>query len=264
MLLGNAGSVKQLLLLHKFIERHARLMCRMVGYVSQRAIPVASLLQALAAQAKEGRECPHGDGWGMALRLDGHWLWVRQASPIWQAPLDVLGELRSDLGIFHARKASPNTPINLSKVHPFVIPDARQAHAMESAMVFCHNGTVRIPERIPVAAPADAIDSERYFALVVETLKETTSLQEAVKRAAQAIVSAEAQPSSLNCLLSDGESLIAYRGAVLPENMEYHTLYVQESPGCTVVSTEPLPDQLYGKPRALELGETVQISVSYL
>ncbi|MCX7964135.1 MAG: class II glutamine amidotransferase [Candidatus Sumerlaea chitinivorans] len=239
-------------------------MCRMVGFVSKTAIPVAPFLKALALQAREGRECPHGDGWGMALRIEGHWLWVRQALPIWEAPFDALSELCSNIGIIHARKASPNTPINLTKVHPFVLPDPRHADATESALVFCHNGTVRVPERIPVVAPAHAIDSERYFALVVESLKETTSLQEAVKRAAQAIVSAGAQPSSLNCLLSDGESLIAHRGAVLRENMEYHTLYVQESLGCTVVSTEPLPDQLYGKPRALELGETVQISVPHL
>jgi len=238
-------------------------MCRMIGFVSETPIPAAPFLKALAVQAREGRECPHGDGWGMALRVNGHWLWVRQASPIWEGPLDALGELRADLGILHARQASPNTPINLNKVHPFVMPDPRHPDEKNFVLIFCHNGTVRIPERIPVAVPADAIDSERYFALVVKSLKETNHLQSAVKSASETIINAGAQPSSLNCLLSDGESLIAYRGAVLPENLEYHTLYVQRSSGCTVLSTEPLPEPLYGNPQALQLGETVMISVQY-
>jgi hypothetical protein len=104
--------------------------------------------------------------------------------------------------------------------------------------MFCQNGTIRKHERLKTSLGPDAIDTEKYFDVVIKHYKQTQDLGGAVLAAAKEIEECGGDATSLNCCISDGRELVTYRGKILPQNAGYHTLYVHEEPGLAVVSTE--------------------------
>ncbi len=104
--------------------------------------------------------------------------------------------------------------------------------------MFCQNGTIRKHERLKTSLGPNAIDTEKYFDIVIRHYKHRPDLGDAILASAAEIQGVNADPTSLNCCISDGRELVCYRGKILPENAGYHTLFVHEEPGMAVVSTE--------------------------
>jgi predicted glutamine amidotransferase len=207
-------------------------MCRMIGVVSRAPVPCGQFLDELVKQSRYGMEAEHGDGYGVALFTGGHWLHVREQCPVWEGALDGLREVLATIMILHSRKASDRTTIELTKLHPFAWP------GRPPGVMFCQNGTIRHHERLRTRAPGSAIDTEKYFDLVIQQLETGAPLDSSVAAAAREIDEAGADPTSLNAMLSDGKELVAYKGRILPENEEYHTLWTADAADASVVTTE--------------------------
>ncbi|MCX7719267.1 MAG: class II glutamine amidotransferase [Candidatus Sumerlaeaceae bacterium] len=212
----------------------------MIGVLAREPVEAAQFVDALMVQARDGkrppgpRSRPHEDGYGVAVYSGGHWIHIREQCPMWVGALDASRRLCGTVMLLHARLASPDLRIDLTKTHPFA------AATNGSTLMFCHNGTIRAAERLPVACPDHATDTERYFALVLERVKAKQGLSDALLATAEMIYSTVGEDAvSVNALLTDGRELVAYRGRITPQNMNYHTLFVAESPALRVVSTEP-------------------------
>lgn len=208
-------------------------MCRMIGVVSRRPLEAGPYIGALSRQAQHGQLAPHGDGYGLALLRDGHWLHIREQCPIWDGALEGLAAVPATVMLLHARLASPGMPINLTKLHPFCQPGA------PPGVMFCHNGTIRNHAALRTNLGADAIDTEKYFDIFMRRYALEPDLGKALEDAAAEIWSGGCDPTSLNALVSGGRELVTYKGPVLPENIGYHTLFLHEEPEASVISTEP-------------------------
>ncbi len=221
-------------------------MCRMIAVVAREPIVAAPFLEELAAQSRMGVESPHGDGFGAAIFTGGHWLHVREQSPAWAVALEAFGKIRGTLMLLHSRKASDPTTINLTKLHPFCWPGFGQG------VMFCQNGTIRKHEKIQTRLDASAIDTEKYFDVVIRHYEKSKDFGEAISAAAEEIERCGADATSLNAFLSDGKELVAYKGKILEQNSCYHTLFVKEEAGISVVSTEPFHGEKKEQWKALE------------
>lgn len=222
-------------------------MCRMIAGAAAGAVEIGPFLDALACQSRSGIHAPHADGYGLAVLSGGHWIHVREQCPLWEGQYHSLRALRGNVFVLHARQATPGMTINLTKLHPFCWPGSHPG------LMFCHNGSIRRAQLLNTPTlDAGAIDTERYFDLVIRHYQSTRNLGAALRQAVEEIQAAHADATSLNAFLTDGQSLVAWKGRVLPENKDYHTLFVHESDELALVSTEvfPLPDN--GKWRELE------------
>lgn len=232
-------------------------MCRMIGFSASQPLRVGPLVEALAYQAQHGcrpwGRC-HEDGWGIVLKTSGGCIWVRCDRPIWEFPWQELGNTHATVGLLHCRLASPHTPVELSKVHPFV------ATVGGKTIAFCHNGTIHNARDLPapanVSLPLNAIDTEIYFAYVQEKLLAGgTAVELAVPQAVDQMRQQGAKASSFNALCLAGDRLVAFRGPIDHEYDYYYTLFMQERDGACVVSTEPLEG--WGDARPLAEGEAI-------
>jgi predicted glutamine amidotransferase len=216
-------------------------MCRMIGFSAAQPRRVGEFLDALAHQAQWGCRPwgrPHGDGWGMMLLTPSGWFHTRCDHPIWKSQLDRLADLEASCGLMHCRLASPDTPVNITKVHPFC------AVVSGASVAFAHNGTIRNVSALPPPAnadlPSDAIDTEFYFAHVRQRLGDGLADDEALRGTVAFLMGAGADVSSLNALMLRGDTLSAIKGPIDDEYRHYYTLYVHTRDDAVVVSTEPL------------------------
>ena len=207
-------------------------MCRMIGVIAREPVMIGGFLNALVQQSALGVESPHGDGYGVSVLRDGHWLNIREQSPIWEGATGSLSTLTGTVLILHSRKASPGTAINLTKLHPFCWPGENPG------LMFCQNGTIHRPDKLRGNFNSSAIDTEKYFDMVTGNYETSRNLATSLQQAVLEIEQADADPTSLNALLSDGRELIAWKGRILPENTGYHTLFTFETPDLAVVSTQ--------------------------
>jgi predicted glutamine amidotransferase len=207
-------------------------MCRMIAVVSEKPVACGPFLDELAKQSCGGVESPHGDGFGAAIFTRGHWFHVREQCPVWDAARSALNSIEGTILLLHSRKASDPTSINLTKLHPFCWPGKGQG------IMFCQNGTIRKHDRLKTSLGPEAIDTEKYFEIVIRHYQQKQDMGDAVLAAAKEIEDAGADATSLNCCISDGHELVTYKGKILPQNAGYHTLFVHEEPGLSVVSTE--------------------------
>lgn len=208
-------------------------MCRMIAGLARTPVEISSFLDALVEQSRSGRHAPHADGYGLAILSDGHWISIREQCPIWEGQVEAFRGLTGTAFLLHARQATPGMSINLTKLHPFCWPGT------EPGLMFCQNGSIRRAQMLDTPTlPPDAIDSERYFDLVIREYQSVRELAPALRLAVREIESANADPTSLNAFLTDGSTLVAWKGRVLPENQDYHTLFVHESPDLALISTE--------------------------
>ncbi len=204
----------------------------MIGVIARDPIAMGPFLAALQDQARSGVEAPHEDGYGIAVFTGSHWLNLHEQCPIWDNAFPSMSGIQGTVLILHARKASPGTPINLTKLHPFCCADE------PPGVMFCQNGTIRKPERLSEGGNPSAIDTEKYFDRVIYHRSVAGDYGQALQDTDGDIRAMGGDPTSLNAFLSDGRELIAWKGAVLPENVNYHTLYVREGLGMAVVTTE--------------------------
>jgi predicted glutamine amidotransferase len=222
----------------------------MLGFSADHPLSIAPFLDALAHQAQYGVKPgnrPHEDGWGMLVRTPAGFVHARFDHAMWKSDYDGFRHLCATVGVFHARLASENTPIDLTKVHPFC------ARSGNDLLAFCHNGSVGnvalMPRPTRISLPEDAIDSEIYFSLVREMILDGQTPAEALRSAAQNIFATPCEASSLNALLLAGNRLAAFKGRTLPSYSHYHTLSMHKGDGCIVISTEPVSG--FGEPEPL-------------
>lgn len=218
-------------------------MCRMVGFSASSPVKIGPFLEAVAFQAQHGCRPwgrPHGDGWGLVVATKDGWLHARNDRPIWEFPLHHLAGLEATCGLVHARLASPNTPVDITKVHPFC------AIVGGRSVAFCHNGSVSNAEhilpRVKIPLPHNAIDTELYFALVQERFHDGLDATLAIEEAARTILEAGCTASSLNALLLAQDELVALRGPVMKGLEHYYSLYYYQVNDCCIVSTECLSE----------------------
>ena len=221
-------------------------MCRMIGVIARKPAAARPFLNELALQSREGEQAPHGDGFGAAIFTGGHWLHVREQCPAWDVSVAALGTIESTLMLLHSRKASDPATRNLTKLHPFCRADRGPG------VMFCQNGTIRQHEQMRTRLDDSAIDTEKYFDVVMRHFEAVSDFGKAFLCAADEIKSCGADPASLNALISDGKELVAYKGEILAENCCYHTLFIKEEPHISVVSTEPFQGEEEGRWRPLD------------
>src|SRR5436305_1168709 len=136
-------------------------MCRMIAIVAREPVAAGPFLEELAIQSRDGADAPHGDGFGAAIFTGGHWLHLREQCPIWDRSAAALGTISGTLMLLHARKASDPATVNLTKLHPFCRPGGGHG------IMFCQNGTIRQHEKMQTQLDASAIDTEKYFDVVM-------------------------------------------------------------------------------------------------
>ncbi len=183
-------------------------MCRLLGVVAPRPLPLPALLRDNLASFTALSE-RHKDGWGTAFwDRDGALQRVRaveRASDSDHYAETVRGAW-TDAGMLHLRRASKGLALTSANTHPFVDGDVAFAHngfaepidALD-ALVAQHGG----------AASEGTTDSERYFRLV-RALMTRMAPERALLFAAQLIASAT-RAESLNALLLTPDALYALR-----------------------------------------------------
>lgn len=224
-------------------------MCRFTLYLGP-DIRLASLLlepsHSLIRQSTHSREREeplNGDGFGVgwyARDLAGEPAVFRSITPAWNnRNLHNLARVvASDCILAHVRAATQSSGVNEANCHPFRF----------QKYLFMHNGDVgnfrRVRRRILDSVCDEAYsnvygstDSECFFALCIdELLKQPASLP-AEDKLASALAGAiarvvrlvaahgDAEPSYMNCALSDGENAVVSRytddSADSPESLYY-------------------------------------------
>jgi len=131
----------------------------------------------------------------------------------------------------HLRKASPDTPVTIHETHPF----------LHGTMLFCHNGTIFSSGNQPLGP---GLDSVQLFQKIREC-----SLEKAIS------FFWDYQYTSLSCMLTDGDTIWAYRD--FRKDEEYYTVYYLASDSCVILCSEPL---FPGGWRLLQNHELVSVS----
>jgi glutamine amidotransferase len=224
----------------------------MLGMIGTPPLPAQDVLNAFYPLCTEGvvekgMKPGHLDGWAASGFKDGRAVYfARSTKPAdtckaeYQEAIDRVGKSGSPIVISHFRKTSGTPPI-ISNTHPFHWRD----------WVFAHQGTVFGAEAsIPLneTAPFGDTDSERLFFWIWEeihaTADPTAALVAMLKKAREQLVY-----SSLNFLMSDGQTLWAYRefsdkrmekGETLEERETYYSLYTAQTGQSAIVCSEPL------------------------
>lgn len=177
---------------------------------------------ALKRMAEKGLRSPHGDGFGFAYSAGNEYGVFKSLKHIWDYAHPFM---EINLGIFHARKASPGYTLNLHHVHPFI----SETHA--KTWLFAHNGTIYD------VGDEKIIDSQYYFKRILEELKSSTpknALLEAAKK-----IETEKRFSSLTCMLSDLENIWVMKYCK-EDTDKLHTLFYMEQEDVKIISSEPI------------------------
>ncbi|MGD9235238.1 MAG: class II glutamine amidotransferase [Desulfobacterales bacterium] len=193
----------------------------------------------------------HKDGWGMAGSNDQKTVMVeimRQMGSAYDSKnyQEVVYSMRIPSHIFlcHLRKASPNIPISLANVHPFI----------QDGWAFIHNGSIYQAESLRrdpgFILSSDGSDSEHFFHYLLTSLLENQTPQDKLEIIADAVSSVTLEYTALNSMISNGNELFIIRSCQKYE--EYYTLFYYHLPDGVIISSEILeshglnPDQWIG------------------
>ena len=183
----------------------------------------------------------HGDGWGVARSTRLRRVSVRKrADAARTSPefADWARGRRTDSGIAHLRWATMGLGIGPDNTHPFT----------NGRVAFAHNGSIRPPEALDGLLTQRSqrqrqgtTDSERYFLLVAERLRDGASPADALRTTADEIA-ATTPFTSLNCLLLTPDELYAFcrfdpDGDLEDKDPEYYDLRYRVSGDAVVVSS---------------------------
>lgn len=219
-------------------------MCRMIA-ASGRFNPEAirKALESMAANDNPahshekrplGANYQHTDGWGAAW-LAGDTVRVRHSihSCLEDRSLHDVDDLRTDLLVLHARRASRVGTVQIENTHPFLV----EYHGRPWA--FCHNGEVRDLRSLHPAtgiSPLGTMDSERFFHHLLYHL-ELNSVEDAVRVGIEGI----REFTALNCvLLTADRAVVASRKHPQMGIADYHTMWEGRGPSVRVISSEPV------------------------
>ena len=214
-------------------------MCRMIAYASLEPVDASPYLGHLARFCERGNLVAgwekhaggnHPDGWGIAWRRGDEIRCVRSGKPAASDPLLRELRVRTDRFIGHVRFASNPETVHAGNSHPF----------LASGIALAHNGTFRgrIGDEGDARGVSDTLVflellaerwKERTLPGLAETLREMLSDRELV-----------GEYSAANLLIASGDRLFAFRR--FRRHPEYYTLYLKESDGCRIASSQPLDD----------------------
>ncbi len=237
-------------------------MCRVIGitnfdYSRHQKIVERFCELARSGVVMAGDPPGHEDGWGLAFYQEGRLI-------VHKSGVNLLEETDKVIRILSAAKTSPVMILHLRKSAWAHTSNTRHAHPFHQGnTVFFHNGVVfdyqgLIPDIGLPGLPADARDTEVFFFHVMSGGAQ--DLGRAFLDSA-ALIQRKHKYSALNCLLSDGVKLFAYRDYA--KEPDYYSLYKAFSENSCIVSSEPLDENirwdLMAKEEflAIELGDMV-------
>lgn len=182
----------------------------------------------------QGDEPPgHKDGWGIvSFRNDTPWYVGRSERPMhldpsFDAALRNVCSLEGpNVLIAHARRGSEGSRA-LVNTHPFV----------EDGLVFAHNGTVKKFTPQTKHKAKGQTDSERLFSALLDRLDGKDNLKSAVRSLITEDVAGH-EYSAVILLVSDGRTLLGYRGYSDERNAWYYNLMVSVCPEVVTIFQE--------------------------
>lgn len=183
-------------------------MCRLLGYASRAAEPVAQSLGRANFDEFTSLARLHADGWGMAWQ-DSDGGVQAQRSPDGATQDPAYAELSDTAlgrsGLVHLRWATDGLAVAPDNTHPFV----------DGNLALAHNGSISpIPELESLLRPefrerlVGATDSERYFRFVTQCVHDAGDVDAGVVAAVTDLHAAFPQ-SSLNAVVVAPGRLIA-------------------------------------------------------
>jgi predicted glutamine amidotransferase len=224
----------------------------MLGMMGVPPLPVKEALNAFYPLCTEGcvmnnMKPGHLDGWGAsgfkenrAVYFGRETLPANESRDEFNQAVDRARKSETPVVIAHFRKVA-GSPTGISNTHPFHWRD----------WVFAHDGTIFGAEAsLPLneTAPYGETDSERFFLWIWEqvhaTADPTAALAALLKKSRETLVF-----SSLNFLMSDGQTLWAYRdfgdkrlekGETPADREKHYTLYTAASGKNALVCSDPL------------------------
>ena len=193
-------------------------MCRLMGFASATSRSLTEIVGPEQASTFQQLGSVHRDGWGTAW-LEGAGVpgivdSVRRTA-VGSGDAELTGAIRGSVSrseIFHLRWASPGLPVQVENNHPFTA----------DGLAFAHNGNITPLEPLrelldeeSAAGLNGVTDSEMYFALIRQRVREGLELEDAVVRVVTEL--REIYPrSSLNGLLLTPDRLIAISASAKP------------------------------------------------
>ncbi|MHA1941211.1 MAG: class II glutamine amidotransferase [Candidatus Hodarchaeales archaeon] len=233
-------------------------MCRLLGIYGKVEI-WKNLLREFQKQAETGIILPiknlepgHKDGWGFACSRndqDGMKLVGKHVGNAYNNPVysKYINEFTSQPQILlgHLRKASPGIKISLRNCHPFIT----------NQWAFIHNGTIynaetlKYNEKYPFTS--NNSDSEFYFHYLLTNLEKNNSNFPPIKSLINSLINLEIGFTSLNCILTNGNSFYVVRFS-----KKYHssyTLFCYQDDYGVAFSSEPLITDFLSKKSWIEI-----------
>ena len=235
-------------------------MCRVLGITNFNYSRHQAIVEGFCELANTGMvmdEDPpgHEDGWGLAFYQDGQLVVHKSGISLLDESdqvLDILSTLKtSPLMIIHLRKSAWDDRFSTRHAHPF----------HHGNTVFFHNGVVYdyqglLPDITLPGLGADALDTEVFFFHVMsgknqDLGRDFLDTAELIKR--------KHRFSAMNCLLSDGVKLFAYRDYA--KEADYYSLYKASSENSCLISSEPLDETMQWEMMAQEEFLTIDLAL---
>lgn len=232
-------------------------MCRLLGVTNFAYARHENVVRNFCALARSGKVMAgdppgHGDGWGLAFYDKGR-LVVHKSGGNLLDETDRVIEALSGVGgspvmILHLRKSAWQDTSSTRHAHPFQYDN----------VAFVHNGVVYgyqglLAEVTVPGLGTDALDTEVFFYRVMSA--RALGLGPALLDTVAAIKRGYTF-SALNCLLSDGSKLYAYRD--YSKEPDYYSLYKAWSETSCLVSSEPLDEGLHWE--LMQKGEFLEVA----
>jgi predicted glutamine amidotransferase len=232
-------------------------MCRMVGVVFRREVPMGTLVDLrhvseigkIPGQATLG----HRDGWGIVSFANGSPTYIGRSSrwayqdPSFDAALKEVTKITPpNILIAHVRALSVGQA-SLPNTHPFVM----------DGLVLAHNGTVEGFKPMTNHKPKGATDSELLLARLADLMDEKKDLRASLKSlVVDDLLRLEFSAAIL--LVSDGNRLYGYRDYSPGKSSEYYDLRISKGDDCVVFFQESTVKHDAELPR-LKKGELVMV-----
>jgi len=194
-------------------------MCRLFGVIANKPVDIEfSFFKADTPFKDFSKKNP--DGWGIGwYENDGPKVFKEAFLDNKEYNFDKVKTVKSKIIISHVRLATRGNK-TLKNTHPFVYEN----------FIFAHNGSVDRENILAYLNPEfkekieGETDSEAYFMLIMQFMSETKNIIDSIQKAVKIIK--KSTYSGLNFIMSDGNSLYAFRDAKVNKN--YYSLYYLE------------------------------------
>jgi predicted glutamine amidotransferase len=208
------------------------LACRMLVAAGKLSVPkILDDFKLVAMNRNEKHEkneknpiFVHSDGWGIVVGNSGKLDFYKKAVPCWEDPKYLeYYDVNADFLVLHARKVPKEKKtvkhVNYAFTHPFE----------KDGWFFCHNGTVTDFDKPNMS------DSETFFSLLLDKMKEKNSVPEAIEDAMRQLK----EYTALNIILANKRKAYVLNKWVL-NYPKYYTMKYLAGEDYAIVSSERL------------------------